>query len=240
DAFPTPESLYLALRESDDPKGVLTSLGSGERVLKKKLARKIIDFMLSDQTSFKTAATSAQPAPSADPFFSNFRRIMVANRYARGRRSASEDRTRPAHPSRRTRSSSADRYQVGKDTHWRVDQIMFRRGEDRQTYQYLVRYGGPEEYPLSYLNSLDLGATTQDNTNSDVLVRLFDDLMSGHLRSFERCEQRYNTDELLDNRQMELVNQLDFYCKCLPHILMACFLIEFASPTQIHRCRSSL
>ena len=159
---------------------------------------------------------------------------MVANRYARGRRSASEDRTRPAHPSRRTRSSSADRYQVGNDTHWGVDQIMFRRGEDRQTYQYLVRYGGPEEYPLSYRNSLDLGATTQDNTNSNVLVRLFDDLMSGHLRSFERWEQGYNTDELLDNRQMELFNQLDFYCKCLPHILMACFLIEFVSPTQIH------
>src|SRR5699024_3729641 len=135
---------------------------------------------------------------------SNFRRIMVANRYSRGRRSASEERTRPAHPSRHARSSSADRYRVGSDIHWRVDQIMFRRGTDPRTRQYLVRYGGPEEYPLSFRNREDLGATTQDRTNANILVNLFDELMSGGDGSFEHWQERYNTDELRNNRQMHL------------------------------------
>ena len=102
------------------------------------------------------------------------------------RRSVTEDRILPAQPNRNARSLSTYRYQVGRDVHWHVDQIMYRSAMNRETCQYLVRYGGPEEYILSYLDSAALSATTQDSTNANVLVVLFDNLMSGSVDSFDR------------------------------------------------------
>ena len=122
-------------------------------------------------TAASTRPTTTAPGPQTSPS---------------SRRSVSEDRTLPAHPSRQARSASTHRYQVGRDVHWRVDQIMYRSAMNRETCQYLVRYGGPEEYILSYLDSAALSATTQDSTNANVLVVLFDNLMSGSVDSFDR------------------------------------------------------
>src|SRR5699024_45945 len=126
--------------------------------------------------------------------------------------SVSEDRTRLRPSICHARSPSVDNIQEGR-VHCREEMIVYRRDLGRDACQYLIRAGGPDEYPLTYIDKNEL--VTEEDANYNIMLELFDRLMDGDGDSFKRWQLSHNTEEQLNNEQMALLIQLEQYSKCV-------------------------
>ena len=138
---------------------------------------------------------------------------MIRKGYARNRRASGTDV--PAV----TSSYRARAHRIVKAIMFRQDIVI--DGEKKR--QYLVRYDGQVESPISYQDLEEL----QTNTNAAQQVQLFDQLMDHGDDSFAVWQKLYPTAGHLDQIEVELMGKLTEYGKCLPLDLVAYFLIAF-------------